>query len=142
MHTDDTSRMNESDLLRSEIVKSAINKIGSTYRYGGRGPNDFDCSGFVQFTFGLNNIAISGSAKSISKMASAIDIKDAKPGDLIFFKKDGHIFHVSIIQKISDDSIIVVHSTTSRGVIEEDILASPYWQEKIYKVISLESLKN
>ena len=76
----------------------------------------------------------------MSLLGKAIDIEDARSGDLIFYKKNGRVFHVSIISEGSGAELRVIHSTTSRGVIEEDILASPYWSDKMYKIISLTSL--
>lgn len=128
--------------IRAEIVHSAEEKIGSKYSYAGRGPRRFDCSGLVQYTYDLHNVTITGSSESMSNLAKPIDFRDSKPSDLVFFKKDGRVFHVSIVKKKTANSLIVIHSTSSRGVIEEDILASPYWRDKIYKVISLESLIN
>jgi len=87
-------------------------------------------------------VRITGSSESMSRLAKPIHLKDSKPADLVFFEKDGRVFHVSIVKKKTTNSFIVVHSTSSRGVIEEDILASTYWRDKIYKVISLESLLN
>ncbi len=128
--------------IRKNIVSSAKAQIGSKYKYAARGPNRFDCSGLVQYTFGLNDISIDGSSESMSSLAKSIDLEDIKPSDLIFFKKNGRVFHVSIVKEASPNSIVVIHSTSSRGVIEEDILNSSYWRDKIYKVISLESLIN
>lgn len=126
--------------LGQKIVKSARSKIGSKYQYAARGPQKFDCSGLVQYIYRQYNFDIGGSAASMSSLGNAIDIEDARSGDLIFYKKDGRVFHVSIISKSGSGRLGVIHSTTSKGVIEEDILASPYWSNKIYKIISLASL--
>ncbi len=78
----------------------------------------------------------------MSESARGIDIEKAQPGDLVFFKRDkGPIFHVSIITAYEKGSLQVIHSTSSRGVIIENILSSPYWNNKIHKVISLASLQ-
>ncbi|MBK6950189.1 MAG: C40 family peptidase [Haliscomenobacter sp.] len=55
-------------------------------------------------------------------------------GDLIFFRRSASepVFHVSLVIENDGKSLWVVHSTTSRGVIQEDLLASSYWKPKIY----------
>ncbi len=127
---------------RDRVVNTARKELGDPYKYAANGPETWDCSGLTQHSYGKAGINIARSSNDISKMAGAIKLKQAKKGDLIFFKKDGRVFHVSIITENSEDHLWVVHSTTSRGVIEEDVLKSPYWEKKIYKVISLEALSN
>ena len=127
-------------VLGQQIVNSAKSKIGSKYQYAARGPQKFDCSGLVDYIYRQYNLDVGGSAASMSLLGKAIDIEDARSGDLIFYKKNGRVFHVSIISEGSGAELRVIHSTTSRGVIEEDILASPYWSDKMYKIISLSSL--
>jgi len=132
--------VDRSNELGRRIVKSAKSKIGSKYKYASRGPKTFDCSGLVEYIYGQNGLDITGSAASISTLGHTVDMDKARSGDLIFYRKNGKIFHVSIISAVNSGELRVVHSTTSRGVIEEDVLASPYWSDKIYKIISLASL--
>ncbi len=127
--------------VRSEVVSEALNYLGNSYQYAGRGPDHFDCSGLVSKVYEKVGITIRGSSKSISNVHRGIPIDDVKRGDLIFYIKQGTVFHVSIVVNVGDELIEVVHSTTSRGVIRENILASPYWKEKIHKVISLSAFK-
>lgn len=136
-----TSTLSDVSTKRSDIVRYSENQIGSKYKYAGRGPRNFDCSGLVNYVYSQANYPLSGSSESMSRLSSGIKQKNVQPGDLVFFKKSGRVFHVSIVVEVSEGEIWVVHSTTSRGVIREDILASQYWREKIYKIISLAELK-
>lgn len=128
------------DAQRERVIKSARMHLGDKYNYAGNGPDRWDCSGLVHFAYDKAGLSIERTAKGISKMVGGVTIQEAEKGDLIFFKKEGRVFHVSIITEVTKDHIWVVHSTTSRGVIEEDINASPYWSSKIDKVISLAAL--
>ena len=59
---------------------------------------------------------------------------ELRPGDLIFFRKNKggkKLNHVGIIQHASPNSIQVIHSTSSKGVISENVLLSSYWKERI-----------
>jgi hypothetical protein len=44
---------------------------------------------------------------------------------------------VSLVVMATKDEIWVIHSTTSSGVIRENILASSYWRPKIYQIRSV-----
>jgi len=127
---------------RSKIVKEARHQIGDKYKYGAKGPKFFDCSGLVSFAFDAGGINLGGSASHIFSQGKSISLANARPGDLVFFKKDGRIFHVSIISIKRNNQLWVVHSTSSNGVIEEDVMASLYWKPMIYKLVSLSSLSN
>ncbi len=126
---------------RKKVVKSARAELGNNYKYAGTGPNHWDCSGLALKAYGDIEIQLPRTSRDMSQLAKEIPLDEAMLGDLIFYKKDNRVFHVSIITEQSQDHLWVVHSTSSRGVIEEDILTSTYWKKKIYKVISLAALK-
>ena len=126
---------------RSQIVKTARKQIGDRYKYSAKGPNSFDCSGLVSYVYNKERVQVNGSAANMYSKGTTIPLHKASPGDLIFYKKDGRIFHVSIISRKEKGKLWVVHSTTSRGVIEEDVLASLYWKPMIYKTVTLSSFK-
>lgn len=126
---------------RSQVLRVARTQIGKHYKYAGNGPDHWDCSGLTFASYDKVEIKLPRTARAMSKLDDkGIEVKDSKPGDLIFFKKGGRVFHVSIITEYDEGKLWVVHSTTSQGVVEEDVLASSYWKEKIHKVISLETL--
>ncbi len=125
---------------RQDLVELARMQIGDKYRYGGNGPNHFDCSGLVEYVYNAQEIPLQGSASMLSRVGPNIHRERAQPGDLIFYKKNGRVFHVSIISEVHKSHLWVVHSTSSRGVIEEEILSSSYWKPVIHKIISLDAL--
>jgi len=127
--------------IRTDIIRDARTLVGSTYQYAGKGPKKFDCSGLVGYVYGLSNINVGGSSSSLASQGEKISTKELRPGDLIFFKNEGRVFHVSLVSRVKSDEIWVVHSTTSRGVIEENIMASRYWRPLIHKTVSLNSYR-
>lgn len=127
--------------VRSSVVDFAQQQVGKKYRNAGKGPKSFDCSGLVAYVYGHHDIVVSGSASSILKQGKEVSMRDAQAGDLVFYKRKGRVFHVSIITRSSKDLLSVVHSTTSRGVMEENVLTSNYWKPMIHKIISLETIK-
>lgn len=132
--------MDEYHQTRLKIRRDARAKIGSKYQYAAKGPNRFDCSGLVHYTYSRQGIDVPSSSRQLAKLGKGIKVAEAKPGDLVFFKKNGRIFHVSIITQSKPGQLWVVHSTSSKGVIEQDILASPYWRTKLNKLVSFEDI--
>lgn len=123
--------------FRKEIVAYAGKYKGSKYTPAGKKPDTgFDCSGFTSYVFDHFDIALSPAAREQVKQGKSKDVKDAQPGDLIFFRRSASepIFHVSVVKSNNGKSLFVIHSTTSRGVIEEDVLNSTYWKQYIDSV--------
>jgi len=127
-HTSPTSQ------LRSSIVDYAKQQQGVKYNYGGRSPRSgFDCSGFTYYAYEHFDIDITPVSRVQETEGQRIALKDAQPGDLVFFRKSkaGSVFHVALVVGNSSEGIQVAHSTTSRGVIVENITKSSYWKPKL-----------
>ena len=78
------------------------------------------------------DIDLSPSSTEQATQGTAIDIKDVKPGDLVFFKrkKGGRISHVAMVFSNEDGKLEIIHST-SRGVVIDELMTSKYWRPKI-----------
>ncbi len=86
---------------REAIAKTAKKFLGVPYLWGGASSFGFDCSGFVQTVFRLNNIELPRDANQMEKEGEEINpgknFKNLKPGDLLFFgPKPNRITHVAI----------------------------------------------
>lgn len=123
--------------LRKDIVQYASKYKGTKYKYAGKTPNTgFDCSGFTSYVMDAYDISLSPSSKLQSKQGARKPVNQAQPGDLVFFRRSGvsDVFHVALVVDASPGSLVVIHSTTSRGVIIEDLMKSTYWKPKISEV--------
>lgn len=118
--------------MRSKIAREASLYIGSKYRYGGSDRSGFDCSGLVFQVYKSNGIMLPRSSRQQASHGKKISLDHINVGDLIFFKQKGKINHVAIVSKTNRHDIWVIHSTTSRGVIQERLFASQYWSARIY----------
>ncbi|MCB0532872.1 MAG: C40 family peptidase [Lewinellaceae bacterium] len=119
--------------LRQEIVRYAQNLRGSNYKYAGTTPRTgFDCSGFTSYVLKQFSVPVSTSSAAQAKEGREIPLKAIQPGDLIIFGKNrNNIQHVAMVVETNRQGIFVVHSTTSRGVIQENISTSSYWEPLI-----------
>ncbi len=118
--------------LRVQIVADAAELKGTRYKYGGVNPKTgMDCSGLTNYVFQNAGISLNRSSREQAKNGHPIKLKDAQAGDLIFFQRSGRIFHVAVVARNLGDKLYVIHSTTSRGVVEQEILNDSYWKPKI-----------
>ena len=72
----------------------------------------------------------------MAKKGKKVSLKNAKKGDLLFFKtskKRNRINHVGLIISVKKNQIRFIHATTSRGVITS-LLSNKYWKNAFVKV--------
>jgi hypothetical protein len=120
--------------LRDEIVDYAQSFVGTRYRYASRNPEvGFDCSGFTSFILKKFDTSVSTSSSMQSLQGIRIPLSEVVPGDLLFFGRRGRssIQHVAMVVENTPGGIVCVHSTTSRGVVVENVSTSAYWRPRI-----------
>ncbi|GJM34920.1 MAG: hypothetical protein DHS20C18_39210 [Saprospiraceae bacterium] len=129
------SSSTKEDRMRKDIVAYAKKHVGARYKYAGRDPRGFDCSGFTYYVLKEFGVTLPTSSKTQANVGEKISVKDAQSGDLIFFKRSpaSRVFHVSLIVSNDRNGIQVIHST-SRGVVVDNITESKYWNPKISSV--------
>lgn len=116
---------------RKAIVSTAKKYLNIPYKYGGKSPNSgFDCSGFTSYVYQQNGVNLCGNSNSQAECGVPKKWEEIETGDLLIFGNGNRISHVAIVAHKDDQSLRVLHSTSSRGVVEEDISNSDYWQNK------------
>jgi murein DD-endopeptidase len=81
----------------AEIARTAESFIGTPYRYGGSGPEAFDCSGLVYFVHRQHGIEVPRTAAQQYAAATPVRPRELRPGDLVFFRLQGRkVSHVGI----------------------------------------------
>ena len=74
-----------------KAVRAAESKIGSPYSYGSAGPNAFDCSGLVYWSYKQAGKTIPrDSYGQLGGGSPVSSIATAKPGDVLIFNGGGH----------------------------------------------------
>lgn len=117
--------------LRTAIIKSAENLLGTPYAYGGTTPSGFDCSGYSGYVMNQNKIELPRRSEDQFLSSKKINKDDAQPGDLVFFANSGNVNHVGIIYAKDKDGIYMIHSSTSKGVVISEITKDSYWAKRI-----------
>ena len=121
------------DRKRVEIASYAKKYIGSKYRAAGRSPKGFDCSGFTYFVMKNFDIDLIPVSREQEKQGRVISVEKAQPGDLLFFRrsKKGSVYHVALVVSNDKNGPCVVHSSSNRGVVLDNIYENSYWKTKV-----------
>lgn len=81
--------------IRQSMLEYASQFVGNPYVWGGTSlTNGADCSGFVQQIYKAYGYDLPRVAEDQSQYGTKIAVKDAQPGDLIFYAKNGYVYHV------------------------------------------------
>ncbi len=120
------------------FTEKACKYIGTRYKYGScDASKGFDCSGFVYHVAKSHEINLPRSSSSMASAGTHIPWKNAEPGDLIFFGDQNRINHVGIVEKNKGNELWIIHSSSSNGVIRENILVSDYWKSRAQFAINI-----
>jgi cell wall-associated NlpC family hydrolase len=109
------------------IVETALALQGAPYRNGGTDPSGFDCSGFVEYVFAQNGVALPRDVQQQWSVGRPVPRPDLRPGDLVFFSiTGGGASHVGI----AAGSDTFVHAPSSRGRVRTEQLSAEYWSRR------------
>ncbi len=119
------------------LISFASKHLHVPYRSGGSSKKGFDCSGFVRYCFGKWDISLPHSSAAQAKQGEVVDLPQAKPGDLIFFKghstKTSRVGHVGIITEVTPSYVRFIHSAW-KGGIRYDLLDASYYKKRFVAV--------
>lgn len=97
----------ETSMLLNDLLKEANKHIGKKYVWATRGPNTFDCSGFTSYVYKQFGFAISPSSRHQYTQGVAVDKKNLRKGDLVFFtsrNSGGNVGHVGMVVDANNEN--------------------------------------
>ncbi|WP_298651881.1 NlpC/P60 family protein [uncultured Proteiniphilum sp.] len=108
--------------LQDDIIQYGRQYLGKPYRYTGKGPNSFDCSGYTSFVFRKFGYRLDPSSAGQDRQIPTIARREElRRGDLVFFegnRKNGRVGHVGIVtEAFSNGQFKFIHASTTSGVI-------------------------
>ncbi|WP_277834410.1 NlpC/P60 family protein [Speluncibacter jeojiensis] len=101
-------------------LQVALTRIGDPYVWGATGPNQFDCSGLVQWAFKQVGISVPRTSEEQAQYGTPVALDDLQPGDIITFYSDAS--HVGIYV---GDGMILHASTFGVPVKVQSMAAFP-----------------
>lgn len=97
------------------IKNTAYSLLGIPYVYGGNNPSGFDCSGFVQYVYGVNGLKIGRSATDQYYNGYEVSYNNIRVGDIIVWGYGpDSITHTAIYV---GNGLMIHASTPGEGVI-------------------------
>lgn len=115
-----------------QLLEYAHTFIGTPYRLGASGPEQFDCSGFTSYVFRAYGYELPHSSAAQFKQCRPVEeFIDLQKGDLVFFGARNsirNIGHVGIVVDIDErhGMFHFIHASTSHGV-EVQRSTQPYF---------------
>ena len=105
------------DTLRTTILSSAKELIGTPYCWGGRSAKGCDCSGLVNLAYRTSGLELARNSHPMWLRSSHVKHGNLlQPGDLIFFvrpKRKKQVHHVLMYM----GNELIIESCSSKGVI-------------------------
>jgi len=113
--------------IQLPLISLALSLRGTPYRNGGSDPSGFDCSGFVQWVFAQQGMALPREVRQQYQVGEDVESDDVVAGDLVFFETVSKgASHVGIA--LGDGTF--VHAPSSNGVVRIERYTSGYWSDR------------
>jgi len=111
--------------VRDDVVAMARRYVGRPYRWGGNGPDSFDCSGFVGYIMRHFGVDLPRRSRDMASSGTHVARSDMLPGDLMFFATGGGgISHVGLYIGGGE----MIHASTSRSGVVLVSVDTAYWR--------------
>ncbi|WP_431957724.1 C40 family peptidase [Nocardia lijiangensis] len=101
-------------------VEAARGKIGSDYSMGATGPDAFDCSGLVQWSYEQAGVEVPRTSYAQLASGTPISQDQLEPGDVVSFYGGGHS------GLYAGDGQVIHASTYGTGVVMSPMSSMPY----------------
>lgn len=126
--TESTSIRNQ----REKLVNNAKKQIGVPYLWAGNDPKGFDCSGFTSYVYKQTDKDLPRRAKDQYEASIKLKDKNVQKGDLVFFDNGSGISHVGMIVSNKGEPLVMIHASSSQGIVITEIEKSAYWKKRIF----------
>lgn len=105
--------------IGERALEVAETKVGSAYRGGATGPDAFDCSGLVQWSYRQVGVDVPRTSYAQLEAGTPVSLDALQPGDLVSFYGGGHS------ALYAGDGTVVHASTGGEGVVRSAMAQMP-----------------
>jgi cell wall-associated NlpC family hydrolase len=107
------------------VVQYAAGLLGKPYKSGAKGPDAFDCSGFVHYVYKRYEINVPYTTEELVRTGFQVARENTAAGDLVIFTIKRN-YHIGIMMNERE----FLHASTSKGVAVGS-LDLPYWRRSL-----------
>ncbi len=127
-----TEKYKEQLYKAEQVVDAARKQLGTPHLLKNpRKKTATDCSGMTCKSYSTVGVNLPRTTTGQAQMGKFVPKKAIQKGDLVFFtskKNNGRISHVGIVSRVENGQTFFIHTSTSRGVVEDDFYMK-HWQE-------------
>ena len=123
------SRTSKKEQKTHMLLSTVKSYLGTPYKYGGMSRKGIDCSALLHLSYRTVGIDLARTARDQSKYGKKIKWSRLRIGDMVFFKfkqKGEKWWHSGVITEVSKNKIRFIHASSSRGVVESNLLSDYY----------------
>ena len=91
----------------------AMHQRGDAYAYGAAGPDRFDCSGLIYYSYRRAGFSVPRTSGAQAGAVRRVAKNDLRAGDLMFFYGSGGVYHAAIFLSWSHGHAVMLHSPGS-----------------------------
>lgn len=117
-----------------DAVDVAMDQIGDPYVTNGVGPDEFDCSGLVTYSYGQVGISVPKGTSRQQSVGTSVAVSDIQRGDLLFFDAMPRLPAVSInhVGLATGNGTMVV--APDRGRTVQEVRLTAWWAARLMRV--------
>ncbi len=116
---------------RQNLVGYAEKYLGTPYVWAGENPSGFDCSGFTSYVYKSLGKELPRRAVDQYNACNKIKERAVQKGDLVFFDNGSGVSHVGMVISEKGEPVVMIHASSSQGVIRTAIDSSDYWKSRL-----------
>lgn len=132
-HLSSSGTVSKKDIRK--VLDRAEAQLGKPYKWGGKTPAGFDCSGFTGYCY-APYIKLPATAALQSESGHKVRSRKARKGDLIFFRsgdgKSKKVGHVGIVYAGKGRHIRFIHAATNG--IQFSSLSEDYYKKRLLRL--------
>jgi cell wall-associated NlpC family hydrolase len=115
--------------IGQRVAAYAQDMLGVPYKYGGKSPRGFDCSGLVYYSYARAGVTVPRTSRAQLSASQRITLRQARAGDLLFFKSRNYS-HVAIY--LGNDTF--VHAPSSGKRVTKASINKDYYRTHLVAV--------
>ncbi|MDI6711958.1 MAG: NlpC/P60 family protein [Anaerosomatales bacterium] len=103
---------------RDRLVLAARRMLGTPYRWGAKGPDEYDCSGFTKAAYAAVGVRLpDGSFNQAAGERPLGSLDELAPGDLLFYRWNGAVGVSHVTMYLGDGWVIGTGSPATPGEV-------------------------
>ena len=116
----------------ANVVQTALDVMGTPYRWGGEGDGGFDCSGLIQYAYAENGVTLPRRSGDQARQGTPVarEVESLRAGDILTFANDGGgVSHVGLY--VGNRKFIHSASTgVQLSVLSDDDVSGRWWYRR------------